>query len=100
MIALTGVRRVLVNEAGVGTASMMHGASKNNEPVREGLVAMIGPSRFRSCMHSYGDSRSYRCKNDPSIMPARSGMSSMEGLKFAINAFYQLIPAVGGYLLL
>ena len=44
-IALIGIRRAaLVNEAGVGTASMMHGASKNNEPVREGLVAMIGPS--------------------------------------------------------
>ena len=44
-IALTGVRRAaLVNEAGVGTASMMHGASRNNEPVREGLVAMLGPS--------------------------------------------------------
>ena len=44
-IALIGIRRAaLVNEAGVGTASMMHGASKNNEPVKEGLVAMIGPS--------------------------------------------------------
>ncbi|MFA6880040.1 MAG: amino acid carrier protein, partial [Bacteroidales bacterium] len=45
MVAVIGARRAaLVNEAGVGTASMMHGASKNNEPVREGLVAMIGPS--------------------------------------------------------
>ena len=45
MVATVGARRAaLVNEAGVGTASMMHGASKNQEPVREGLVAMIGPS--------------------------------------------------------
>ena len=41
--ALTGARRAAyVNEAGVGTASMMHGASRNDNPIREGLVAMIG----------------------------------------------------------
>lgn len=44
-IAIIGARRAaLVNDAGIGTASIMHGASKNNEPVREGLVAMIGPA--------------------------------------------------------
>lgn len=44
-IAIIGARRAaLVNDAGIGTASIMHGASKNDEPVREGLVAMIGPS--------------------------------------------------------
>ena len=32
------------NEAGVGTAPMMHGAAKTKEPVREGLVAMLGPA--------------------------------------------------------
>src|SRR5574344_2004342 len=33
MVAVIGARRAaLVNEAGVGTASMMHGASKNTEP--------------------------------------------------------------------
>ena len=31
------------NEAGVGTAPMMHGAAKTKEPVREGVVAMLGP---------------------------------------------------------
>lgn len=44
-IALTGARRAaLVNEAGIGTASIMHGQSKNPEPVREGLVAMLAPA--------------------------------------------------------
>ncbi|MGN1237586.1 MAG: alanine/glycine:cation symporter family protein, partial [Muribaculaceae bacterium] len=43
-VAMTGARRAMfVNEAGVGTAGMMHGASMNAEPVREGLVAMLGP---------------------------------------------------------
>ncbi len=41
----TGIKRAAFsNEAGVGTAPMMHGTAKTNEPVREGLVAMIGPA--------------------------------------------------------
>ncbi len=44
-IAIIGARRAaLVNDAGIGTASIMHGASNNREPVREGLIAMLGPS--------------------------------------------------------
>ncbi len=40
----TGVRRAAFsNEAGLGTEAMAHGAAKTKEPVREGLVAMIGP---------------------------------------------------------
>ncbi len=39
-----GVRRgVFSNESGLGSAPMAHAAAKVNEPVREGLVAMIGP---------------------------------------------------------
>lgn len=42
--AIIGARRAaLVNDAGIGTASIMHGASRNDNPVREGLVAMLGP---------------------------------------------------------
>lgn len=44
-IAIIGARRAaLVNDAGVGTASIMHGKSTCKEPVREGLVAMLGPA--------------------------------------------------------
>lgn len=39
-----GKRASFSNEAGIGTAPMMHGAAKTNEPVREGLVAMMGPA--------------------------------------------------------
>ena len=43
-LVVTGVRRAAFsNEAGIGTAPMAHGAAKTNEPVREGLVAMLGP---------------------------------------------------------
>jgi len=41
---LYGVRRgAFSNEAGMGTESLAHGASKTKEPIREGLVAMLGP---------------------------------------------------------
>ncbi len=44
MVIRTGVKRAAFsNEAGIGTAPMAHGAAKTDEPVREGLVAMIGP---------------------------------------------------------
>jgi len=40
----TGVRRAAFsNEAGMGTEAMAHGAAKTKEPIREGLVAMLGP---------------------------------------------------------
>jgi alanine or glycine:cation symporter, AGCS family len=43
-VIITGVRRAAFsNEAGLGTAPMAHGAAKTDEPVREGLVAMLGP---------------------------------------------------------
>lgn len=41
----TGIKRgSFSNEAGIGTAPMMHGLAKTKEPIREGLVAMIGPA--------------------------------------------------------
>lgn len=36
-------RGAFSNEAGIGTESMAHGAAKTREPVREGVVAMLGP---------------------------------------------------------
>lgn len=44
-IILLGIRRgAFSNEAGIGTAPMAHGAAKTNEPIREGLAAMLGPA--------------------------------------------------------
>jgi alanine or glycine:cation symporter, AGCS family len=43
-IIMLGVRRATFsNEAGIGTAPMAMGASKSNEPVREGLISMLSP---------------------------------------------------------
>ncbi|WP_417620079.1 alanine/glycine:cation symporter family protein [Oceanihabitans sediminis] len=44
-LIILGIRRgAFSNEAGVGTAPLAHGAAKTNEPIREGLVAMLGPA--------------------------------------------------------
>ena len=43
-LVIIGVKRAMFsNEAGLGSAPMYHGQSKNEEPIREGLVAMLGP---------------------------------------------------------
>jgi len=44
-LILHGIKRgAFSNEAGIGTAPMAHGAAKTKEPIREGLVAMLGPA--------------------------------------------------------
>ncbi len=44
-VIVTGIRRgAFSNEAGIGTEALAHGAAKTKEPVREGLVAMLGPA--------------------------------------------------------
>ncbi|MCF0172709.1 MAG: alanine:cation symporter family protein, partial [Bacteroidales bacterium] len=97
MIALTGVRRAaFVNEAGVGTASMIHGASRSGNPVREGLVAMLGPS-IDSGLVCTLTAIAILLQKD--IIP-EAGISSMQGLNLALNSFEMSIPVVGRYFLL
>ena len=91
-VAMTGARRAMfVNEAGVGTAGMMHGASMNAEPVREGLVAMLGPvidSGFVCTLSAI-----------PMIMAGMYQVEGVQGLSIALNSFDSLIPYAGKYLL-
>ena len=105
MVATIGARRAtLVNEAGVGTASMMHGASKNNEPVREGLVAMLGPFMDSGivCTLTAVAILISTASGTYALPPAGS---DVKGLEIAINAFSASIPypifngRLGGYLL-
>jgi len=43
-VLVLGIKRaVFSNEAGVGSAAIAHAAAKTDEPVREGIVAMLGP---------------------------------------------------------
>ena len=44
-ILIQGVKRAsFSNEAGLGSAAIAHAAAKTDEPIREGVVAMIGPT--------------------------------------------------------
>src|SRR5574344_2924702 len=92
-VALIGARRAaLVNEAGVGTASMMHGASKNNKPIKEGLIAMIGPS-IDSGLICTLTALAILIKGDYHV-------ESVKGLEIALNSFEASIPGYGAYLLM
>ncbi|MFP6664103.1 MAG: amino acid carrier protein [Deltaproteobacteria bacterium] len=43
-VLIQGVRRAAFsNEAGMGSAAIAHAAARTDEPIREGVVAMIGP---------------------------------------------------------
>jgi AGCS family alanine or glycine:cation symporter len=91
-LIITGARRAAFsNEAGIGTAPMMHGAAKTKEPVREGLVAMLGPAI------------------DTLIICTMTGLcilvtdvwktSDANGIALTGEAFAASIPYVGPYIL-
>lgn len=95
-IAITGARRAMyVNEAGVGTASLMHGASRNTSPVREGLVAMIGPAIDSGLVCTL--------TAIPILMAMQVSPIEVEGIKglyIALNSFETMLPGWGQYALL
>lgn len=91
-IAIIGARRAaLVNEAGVGTASIMHSASSNTSPVREGLVAMLGPAIDSGFVCTLTALALILCGDLTD--------SSVKGLDMAMNAFSGAIPG-GQYMLM
>ena len=84
-IAIIGARRAaLVNDAGIGTASIMHGASRNNSPVREGLVAMLGPSIDSGLVCTLTAVAILLCGN--------IDVEGVKGLEVAMKAFGSAIP--------
>ncbi|MDE5801224.1 MAG: alanine:cation symporter family protein [Paramuribaculum sp.] len=91
-VAIIGARRAaLVNDAGVGTASIMHSTSANREPVREGLVAMLGPAIDSGFVCTLTALAILLCGDISS--------PDLKGLDIAMNAFAGAIPG-GNYLLL
>jgi AGCS family alanine or glycine:cation symporter len=91
-IALIGARRAaLVNDAGIGTASIMHGASRNNKPVREGLIAMLGPSIDSGFVCTLTAVAILLCGD--------INVEGVKGLEVASQAFASAIPG-GQYLLM
>ena len=92
-LILLGIRRgAFSNEAGIGTAPMAHGAAKTSEPVREGLVAMLGP---------FIDTIVVCTLTAMSILVTGVWQTSeANGVSLTALAFSDSIPYVGNYLLL
>lgn len=92
-LILLGIRRgAFSNEAGIGTAPMAHGAAKTSEPVREGLVAMLGPAI---------DTLIICTLTALAILVTGVWESSGDnGVSLTAAAFGNSIPGIGKYLLL
>lgn len=92
-LLLLGIRRgAFSNEAGIGTAPMAHGAAKTNEPIREGLVAMLGPAIDTLIICTL-----------TALAILVTGVwetSSANGVSLTASAFTQTMPQLGKYLLL
>lgn len=92
-IAIIGARRAaLVNDAGVGTATIMHGASSNRNPYREGLIAMMGPAIDSGLVCTLTAVALLLCGDIESA-------GGIKGLEIAMGAFSKAIPG-GQYLLM
>ena len=92
-LILLGIRRgAFSNEAGIGTAPMAHGATKTKEPIREGLVAMLGP---------FIDTIIVCTLTALAILVTGVWQSSdANGVSLTASAFGNAMPGFGKYLLL
>ena len=92
-VAIIGARRAaFVNDAGVGTATIMHGASRNDEPVKEGLIAMLGPAIDSG----------FVCTLTALAILIGADLNAVDGVKglsIAMDAFGSQIPG-GQYMLM
>lgn len=92
-LIIIGVQRAAFsNEAGIGTESLAHGASKTKEPVREGLVAMMEPAIDTLIV----------CTMTALAILVTGVWQSTEanGVTLTLMAFNEALPSVGTYLLL
>lgn len=92
-VIVIGARRAAFsNEAGIGTAPMVHGASRNNEPVREGLIAMLGPFIDTIVV----------CTLTALVILLTGVWESTEndGVRLTLSAFEMALPGLGKYLLM
>lgn len=91
-VIIYGVRRgVFSNEAGVGTEVMAHGAAQTNEPVREGLVAMMGPVIDTIIVCT--------CTALAILLTGVWQESEANGIRLTAMAFNQMMPGNGAYVL-
>jgi AGCS family alanine or glycine:cation symporter len=95
-VILIGVQRgAFSNEAGIGTESMAHGAAKTNEPIREGLVATLGPivDTLIVCTCTA------LAILATGILDSDLSHKNLSGVSLTAFAFEQAMPNMGGYLL-
>jgi AGCS family alanine or glycine:cation symporter len=91
-VILIGVQRgAFSNEAGIGTESLAHGAAKTNEPTREGLVAMIGP---------IADTLIVCTCTALALLVTGVWEGGGVGITMTTQAYEQVFPGYGAYLLL
>ena len=90
-VILIGVQRgAFSNEAGIGTEALAHGAAKTDEPIREGVVAMIGP---------VVDTLIVCTCTALAILVTGVWQGDAVGATITTLAFESTFPGVGGYLL-
>jgi len=97
-VIIVGAKRAAFsNEAGLGTAPMVHGDSRTKEPVREGLVAMLGPAIDTLLVCTL----TALVILGTGVYEAQLGAqdTGLLGVTLTLDAFNQAIPGVGGYLL-
>ncbi|MFY0625356.1 MAG: alanine:cation symporter family protein [Reichenbachiella sp.] len=91
-IIIEGAKRAAFsNEAGIGTAPMMHGAAKTDEPIREGMVAMLGPfiDTLVIC------TMTALCILSTGVWTE----TELDGISLTAKAFDMAIPYLGSYIL-
>jgi AGCS family alanine or glycine:cation symporter len=97
-LIILGIRRgAFSNEAGIGTAPMAHGAAKTNEPIREGLVAMLGPAIDTLVVCTL---TALAILVTGVWKTAAVDGVSLSGVSLTAAAFDEAIPVYGHYLLL
>ena len=94
-----GIRRATFsNEAGLGSAAIAHAAAKTDEPVREGIVAMIGPfiDTIIVCMMTAMVVIVTGAWNDPSIPQSAGVTLTTKAFESSISWFpYILTISIG-----
>jgi len=89
-VLITGIKRAAFsNEAGMGTAPMAHGAAKTKEPVREGLIAMLGPFFDTNLV----------CTMTALVILSTGVAAAENGVVMTVNAFEKAMPGIGRYIL-
>lgn len=92
-VIITGIRRAAFsNEAGIGTEAMAHGAAKTTKPIREGLVAMLGPFIDTIIV----------CSITAFVILSTGVWQSSEanGVTLTTQAFHMGLPGIGKFVLI